>query len=1082
LNKIIDKWLYCVVLLILIYFISSSVLASEVEVLYSAPDIEIIPGEDITITECTYIDLYNPHDQQVNTISFSKNSVKIFVPHTTSGFEGNGGAEANIHTNFKYRYDLGEYDSSDLVRYTLSYSINLYSSDLESSSNIIFKNCEFWPPPPLCSCRHLTGYNSGVLSIQKTEIIDETVTWGEFRNIYFKNSLYGEGFGFYVQCNHYIRPDRPFSPCWAEITINSLTIDFLNDNTPPNAPNADFTFSPSYGVAPLCVTFSDVSSGDITSWNWDFDNNGIIDSTDRNPTNVYTEPGVYSVKLVVTGPNGEDDELIINCISVIENCIITATSGIGGTISPNGTVQVPTSQDQTFTITPDEGYTIQDVLVDGVSQGLISSYTFLNVDEDHTIEAVFTDENSHTGKIFLDKSYCNDLFEKLTITVIDEDKNQDIFYVEPLHVTVRSYDREDASTDPMHTLDVTLLETDWNTGIFEREVSFNQGEIPVIVSLNHTGILTATYIDEIDADRNQNVPITKGAPYIFYGALSGRVFRHNFSQKDSYLTAASGADVWVIPEGSSTAVHYTKTDNTGHFKFENVVSGPYTVEVSYEESPYYYSPVIEDQDAYVFGGVETYLLFPHDYLKKSREAIKKDAAQDLKEIESNWKKVQEQMRYIQNLNPSQYISLVNYLKKMTPLLVSNTKIASILLTPDTAGLILGNLPPMDPVEGAIRIFDYTHARITQHIRDIIQDPPSSAYMTLTFPEYQYESEIEAAKESLNASNLFEVNYINLIEDLDQKLATEEAMLISFEKYQGALNAGDIDYAYIQILQVNAYATFLVQKEQDIQADIQNIKSEFTSLNVTIGSDLVEYQQNLTENGFTEDEIEILRDNGLNSTQIDEFSVLLKGFSIPGLMDYFSALEQLSVHRENAYFELKEETESILQYLSMDRREMQLYPGWNFIAVPKALSFGNQTFSIFQNVSMEESPIYRYDTENSTWDMCSNETVISPLVGYWIYSSDHVTVDLNYRAPGPFNPEVIPLFKGWNAIGIGSSCPQPVHSVFSGIKENWVSLLVYDNALQMYRQPIVKSEEIQFLHPLKGHWIYMRGEGTLIGFA
>jgi len=71
---------------------------------------------------------------------------------------------------------------------------------------------------------------------------------------------------------------------------------------------------------------------------------------------------------------------------------ITATSGTGGTISPSGMVSVQQGNDQSFTITADtaNGYRIQDVLVDGISQGGISNYTFSNIQANHTIQASFT--------------------------------------------------------------------------------------------------------------------------------------------------------------------------------------------------------------------------------------------------------------------------------------------------------------------------------------------------------------------------------------------------------------------------------------------------------------------------------------------------------------------------------------------------------------------------------------------------------------------------------------------------------------------------------------------------------------------
>lgn len=69
--------------------------------------------------------------------------------------------------------------------------------------------------------------------------------------------------------------------------------------------------------------------------------------------------------------------------------IITATAGEHGSISPSGSVKVKEGADQTFTITADEGYEIENLKVDGSEVSAASSYTFNNVTEAHRIEATF---------------------------------------------------------------------------------------------------------------------------------------------------------------------------------------------------------------------------------------------------------------------------------------------------------------------------------------------------------------------------------------------------------------------------------------------------------------------------------------------------------------------------------------------------------------------------------------------------------------------------------------------------------------------------------------------------------------------
>lgn len=74
---------------------------------------------------------------------------------------------------------------------------------------------------------------------------------------------------------------------------------------------------------------------------------------------------------------------------------IRASAGANGTISPVGWTSVGEGGEQTFTITPDAGYAVAKVLVDGRSVGAVTSYTFRNVTQDHTIEAVFMKANGN---------------------------------------------------------------------------------------------------------------------------------------------------------------------------------------------------------------------------------------------------------------------------------------------------------------------------------------------------------------------------------------------------------------------------------------------------------------------------------------------------------------------------------------------------------------------------------------------------------------------------------------------------------------------------------------------------------------
>ncbi len=80
---------------------------------------------------------------------------------------------------------------------------------------------------------------------------------------------------------------------------------------------ADFSGNPTAGSAPLTVNFTDQSTGDITSWSWDFGDGET--STDQGPTHIYKDTGTYTVSITITGPGGTDTETKTDYITVTGN-------------------------------------------------------------------------------------------------------------------------------------------------------------------------------------------------------------------------------------------------------------------------------------------------------------------------------------------------------------------------------------------------------------------------------------------------------------------------------------------------------------------------------------------------------------------------------------------------------------------------------------------------------------------------------------------------------------------------------------------------------------------------------------------
>jgi PKD repeat protein len=79
---------------------------------------------------------------------------------------------------------------------------------------------------------------------------------------------------------------------------------------------ASFTASPTYGLAPLAVTFADTSTGTITDRFWDFGDGGTTNTTTNSVTYCYAL-GTYTVTLVVTGPDGVSTNTQVNYIAAL---------------------------------------------------------------------------------------------------------------------------------------------------------------------------------------------------------------------------------------------------------------------------------------------------------------------------------------------------------------------------------------------------------------------------------------------------------------------------------------------------------------------------------------------------------------------------------------------------------------------------------------------------------------------------------------------------------------------------------------------------------------------------------------------
>ena len=175
-----------------------------------------------------------------------------------------------------------------------------------------------------------------------------------------------------------------------------ITVTALSGTTPAAA----FSATPVTGTAPLTVQFTDYSTGEgITTWAWDFENDGEIDSNAKNPRHTYTLAGSYPVNLTVSGPNGTSSEVKTQYIRVtkaqsasatvsrtaVQQTALPTTAPAVGTPSPQRTTIKKASASVATTLTtestppaetpgPDAAIIVGTLVICGLVTGLVQKY------------------------------------------------------------------------------------------------------------------------------------------------------------------------------------------------------------------------------------------------------------------------------------------------------------------------------------------------------------------------------------------------------------------------------------------------------------------------------------------------------------------------------------------------------------------------------------------------------------------------------------------------------------------------------------------------------------------------------------
>ena len=146
-----------------------------------------------------------------------------------------------------------------------------------------------------------------------------------------------------------------------------------------------------------------ISDSSAMTYSWSF-GDGASAAVQGPISHTYASAGTYTATFTATSNQAKSASATRTVTVNPAGLTINANAGANGTITPSGAVSVASGASQTFTISPNAGFTIASVTVDGVNQGALGSYTFTNVTAGHTISAAFAAsagssllENFNTG-------------------------------------------------------------------------------------------------------------------------------------------------------------------------------------------------------------------------------------------------------------------------------------------------------------------------------------------------------------------------------------------------------------------------------------------------------------------------------------------------------------------------------------------------------------------------------------------------------------------------------------------------------------------------------------------------------------
>jgi hypothetical protein len=278
---------------------------------------------------------------------------------------------------------------------------------------------------------------------------------------------------------------------------------------------------------------------------------------------------------------------------------IMATAGANGSINPAGEISVEEGENQTFTITPDSGYHIYEVLIDGTNNPAAvaaGEYTFTNVTDNHTIEVTF----AQTFWTVTATAGANGTIEPSGDISVAEGENQTFTFIPDsnyliLQVLIDGINDDDAKLAGEYTFENVTTNHTVSVSFIHEGIDFYtitatasaggsiepSGAILVIEGENQTFTIASDsgyYIDEVLIDGVNDEEAVETGEYTFINITENHTIAVSFTQTMWIITATAGANGIIDPTGDISVAEgenqiFTITSNSGYHIDEVLIDG-----------------------------------------------------------------------------------------------------------------------------------------------------------------------------------------------------------------------------------------------------------------------------------------------------------------------------------------------------------------------------------------------------------------------------------------------------------------------------------------------------------------------------